>query len=115
MVEITLQIPESLAEKLVPLYSRLPEILAHGLADLPPLPNEVYRYILGFLANRPSPEELINFAPTEAMQKRASELLAKNRTNSLSEGESQELDEYVRIQHFMTMLKANALPYLTTQ
>lgn len=109
MVEITIEVPEALAERLSSLRDRLPEVLARGLDEPSPLPNEVYRYILEFLANNPSPEAVLNFSLTSAMQQRASELLEKNRTGQLTPGESNELDEYVRIDHIVSMLKARAL------
>ncbi|MEW5987848.1 MAG: hypothetical protein AB1791_14535 [Chloroflexota bacterium] len=112
MVEVTVRVPETLAERLSSVGSRLPEILAHGLDKLSPLPNEVYRYILEFLVSRPSPQEVVNFGPTLAMQKRVSELLERNRSDNLTPAEASELDEYLRINHLVTMLKARALPYL---
>jgi hypothetical protein len=112
MVEMTIKLPDSLAEQLSAVQDRVPELLAQGLGKLSPVPNEVYRYILEFLVSRPSPEEIMDFGPTPAMQARASELLEKNRTGKLSSLESAELDEYMRINHLITMLKAQTLPYL---
>lgn len=40
MVEITIQVPEALAERIAEVRDRLPEVLAVGLRDLPPLPTE---------------------------------------------------------------------------
>lgn len=94
---------------------RLPEVLAYGLRQLSPLPNETYQYILEFLVSQPSPVDVMHFGPTPAMQARVTELLEKNRSGILSTGESAELDEYVRINHLITMLKARALPYLTPE
>ncbi len=112
MVEITIEVPESLADRLASMRARLPEVLAHGLDDLSPLPNQTYRYILEFLVSRPSREAVLNFAPTPEMQERVNELLEKNRTDRLTPAESAELDEYVRIDHLITMLKAQTLSYL---
>ncbi|HET7089169.1 MAG TPA: hypothetical protein VFL17_10995 [Anaerolineae bacterium] len=112
MVEITLEVPESLAERLEAVRSRLPEVLAHGLDELSPLPNKTYRYILEFLVSQPSPEAVLTFKPTSEMQARVEELLEKNRAGQLSPAESAELDEYVRVDHLITMLKAHTLPYL---
>jgi hypothetical protein len=108
MAQITLEVPDSLAEQLSLVGARLPEILAHGLNQLSPVPNEVYRYILEFLASNPSPEAIRNFRPTPQMQERISELVDRNRTNQLTQAESAELDEYERIEHSMRMLKIRA-------
>ena len=86
MVTMTIQVPETLAEQLEQVRSRLPEILALGLQELSPLPSQVYRYILEFLASD----------PTQV---------------GLTQAESQELDEYVSIDHLVTMLQARTLPY----
>ena len=108
MVEITIEVPESLAEQLASVRDRLPEVLARGLSQLSPVPNEVYRYILEFLASNPSPEAIFHFKPTLRIQKRISELLEKNRTGQLTRTESAELDEYERIEHCIRMLKIQA-------
>jgi hypothetical protein len=112
MVEITIKVPDALAERLSAVRDRLPEVLALGLDELSPLPNQVYRYILEFLISHPSPEALLSFGPTPDMRARVNELLERDRMGQLSPAESAELDEYVRIDHLITMLKAEALPYL---
>ena len=112
MVEITIQVPDALAERLSSVQDRLPEVLALGLDELSPLPNQVYRYVLEFLISRPSPEALMRFGPTPEMQTRANKLLERDRAGQLTPAESTELDEYVRIDHLITLLKAEALPYL---
>ena len=112
MVEITLKLPDELAERLSSVRDRLPEVLALGLDELSPVPNRVYRHILEFLISRPSPEALLSFAPTPEMQSRVDELLERDRIGHLTPAEAAELDEYVRIDHLITMIKAEALPYL---
>lgn len=115
MFEMTIQVPEPLAEELVAKGDRLSEVLAYGLQQLPPLPNEIYQYVLEFLVSQPSSVEVMRFGPTQAMQARVDELLEKNRAGVLTAADSKELDEYVRINHLITMLKARALPYLTPE
>lgn len=112
MVEIIIQVPEALAAKLEPVRARLPEVLEHGLDELSPLPNQTYHYILDFLVSRPSPEAVVSFGPTPEMQARASALLEKNRASRLTPLETEELDEYVRIDQLITLFKARALPFL---
>ncbi len=112
MVEMTIRVPERLAERVTAVQERLPELLEHGLGELSPLPNEVYRYILEFLVSQPTSEEILNFEPTPDMQKRANKLLEKNRAGQLTPAEEKELDEYLRINHLVTMLKARAISFL---
>ena len=109
MAQITIEVPDSMAEELDAVRGRLPEVLAHGLEQLSPLPNEVYRYILEFLGGRPSAEEIVRFGPTAEMSERARALLEKNRAGELTSVERSELDEYVRIDYLITMIKSRAL------
>jgi hypothetical protein len=64
--------------------------------------------ILDFLASSPSPTQIIDYKPPESLQARLSELLAKNRTSQLSESEQVELDEFLRMNRFMSRLKIKA-------
>jgi hypothetical protein len=70
--------------------------------------------ILDFLASAPTQEQIIAFRPSERLQARASELLDKNRAGKLTSEEQLELDEFQRMNHFMTMLKARARKKSTT-
>ncbi|MGH7965912.1 MAG: hypothetical protein ACRERD_29525 [Candidatus Binatia bacterium] len=109
MVEITIALPEALAERLAAVQGRLPEVLARVLDEPSPLPNEVYRYILEFLASNPPPEAVVDFKPAPVVQERISELLGKNRTGQLTPAESAELDEYERINRLVRKFKLQAL------
>lgn len=111
MAVITLELPDELAEQIGLLRDRLPELLALSLQQ-PALPAATYRYVLDFLASNPSPEQIQAFGPTPEMQNRLSTLLDRSRANQLTPAEERELDEYVRIEHLMVMIKAGALPYL---
>ena len=105
MAQITIEVPDSLAEQLAPVRDRLPEVLARGLNEPSPTLNEVYRYVLEFLASTPSPEAILSFQMTAATQERISDLLEKNRSGQLTPAESAELDEYVRIDNLVSLLK----------
>jgi preprotein translocase subunit Sec63 len=64
--------------------------------------------ILEFLASSPSAEQLVNYQPPVALQQRLSELLDKNRSGGLSKAEQQELEEFLRMNRFMSRLKLKA-------
>jgi hypothetical protein len=113
MIEMTIQVPDSLATELASVEDRLSEVLAYGLGQLSPVPNQVYRDVLNFLISQPSPQELAQFAPSADIQAHVSALLERNRAGMLTAVEQSELDEYVRINHFVTMLKAHTLDYLS--
>jgi hypothetical protein len=114
MVEITIQVPESLAEKIAANRERLPEVLALGFEELPPLPNEVYRLVMEFLASNPSPDAILDFDLTSAMRERASTLVQRERAGQTSTAETAELDEYIRIDNILSTLKTRALRQMKT-
>jgi hypothetical protein len=105
MAHITIEVPESLIGRLDEVKERLSEELARWPDHSPPPFTEVYRYVLEFLASTPSPEAILNFKMTAAMQERISDLLEKNRSDQLTPAESAELDEYVRIDNLVSLLK----------
>jgi hypothetical protein len=115
MAQITIEVSDSLAKRLVSVQDRLPEMLARWLDEPPPPSNEVYRHVLEFLATNPSPQEILDFRITPAMQERASDLLEKNRSDQLTPAESAELDEYVYINDLVSLLKARALQHARTR
>jgi hypothetical protein len=110
MTTITIEVPDSLAERLIPYQERLSEILAIGLGELSPLPSEVYQHILSFLAKNPTSEQLAAFRPTQAMQDRLRTLLDREKSGLLTEMEQQELNEYEKIEHVMVMFKGHYPP-----
>ena len=64
--------------------------------------------ILGFLASTPTPEQISAFEPPESLQQRLSNLLERNRTDTLTTEEQTELDEFLRMNRFMSRLKLRA-------
>jgi hypothetical protein len=72
----------------------------------------VYAYVLSFLASGPNAEQVMAFRPGIDMTERLETLLEKNLSNTLTELEKRELEEYERIEHLVIMLKARAFPYL---
>ncbi len=69
--------------------------------------------ILDFLASTPTPEQIIEFHPSERLQLRLRDLLDRNRNGVLRGDESTELDEFSRMNHLMSMLKIRARKRLT--
>jgi hypothetical protein len=51
---------------------------------------------------------IIAFRPSEELQQRTLDLRAKNRENRLTADERAEMEEYMRMDHCMTLLKAKA-------
>ncbi len=55
----------------------------------PPLPAQIYHYILDFLASKPTPEQIVAFRPTPQMQERLNTLLTRSKTGELTPTEKQ--------------------------
>lgn len=61
--------------------------------------------ITDFLASAPSAEQIVEFKPSEAMDQRMHYLLDQNSRDLLTLDEREELDEFLRLNHFLKMLK----------
>jgi hypothetical protein len=117
-MQITIEVPDLLGQKLQQLGDRLPEVLVHAvsllenraLRELDPL-EAAYQddcQILEILASQPSPESILAIRPTSELQTRMSELLDRNKSGSLSRSEEVELDRYLLLEHWVRLAKAHA-------
>lgn len=114
MATITIDIPDELSVQLDLVRERIPELLALSLQQ-PAVPAHIYRTLVDFLANKPTPAEVLAFRPTPAMQERLAILLERSYLQHLTTTEQAELDEFERIEHLVIMLKAGSLPYLVSR
>lgn len=67
-----------------------------------------YEELYDFLLSSPTPEQIITFRPSTQAQERMTYLLISNRSGIMTSNEQSELDEFMRVEHFMRMLKARA-------
>ena len=122
MAELTIQIPDELAERLEPLRNQLPTLLSQlvnaenpdaaslaiataNLQGIPP----AYLEVIDFLMTRPTPQQIIAFKVSPEAQDRLSSLLDKNREGALTASEVAELDVYEQLEHLMILMKARAI------
>jgi hypothetical protein len=112
MATVTIEVPDELSELIAQAGDRLPELLAQSLKE-PTLPAHVYRYVLDFLASRPTPDQVAVFGPTSEMIDRLQMLLGRESRGEMTPAEKAELDEYERLEHLMVMIKSGALQQLT--
>jgi hypothetical protein len=119
MAKITLEIPDEWSEQLTKagedpadwLSQRLPEFIALNLQQ-PALPAHIYHYVLDFIANNPTPQQIADFRPTPEMQERLQTLLSRSHTGTITLIEQTELDEFERIEHLIILIKSGNLRYL---
>ena len=74
---------------------------------------EFFDTILDFLASPTTPEEIIEFAPPPSLQERFDYLIEQNRRGDLASEDQAELEEFLRMNHFMKVLKIRARQKLT--
>jgi hypothetical protein len=116
-MQIILEVPDRLGEKLQQLGDRLPEALDRALQELTSAETISYqddRQIVELLASQPSPEEILAIRPTPALQARMSELLDRNKSGTLAAKEEVELDRYLLLEHWVRLAKAHAYKRLQT-
>ena len=123
MAQIAIDIPDDLAQKLIPFQNQLSELFTRLIATpllsqpssaqstaAPDLLNTsgVYQEILDFLISRPTSKQIIDFKVSEAAQNRLQVLLQRNRETTLTPSESAELDLYEQLDTFISFLKIRA-------
>jgi hypothetical protein len=111
MATVTIDVPDELSELIAQAGDRLPELLARSLRE-PTLPAHVYRYVLDFLASRPTPDQLASLGPSPEMSERVRLLLERESRKEITPAEKAELDEYERLEHLIILIKAGNLQYL---
>jgi hypothetical protein len=67
-----------------------------------------YEEFIDFIAAGPSSEHVATFQPSEATRQRVVDLVAREKGAGLSTAESEELDQYIRLEHIMRLAKARA-------
>ena len=116
-MQIILNVPDLLGEKLQQLGDRLPEALDRAVGELTPtetIPYQDDSQIVELLASQPSPETILAIRPTPALHARMSELLGRNKSGTLSRLEEVELDRYLLLEHWVRLAKAHAYKRLQT-
>lgn len=69
-------------------------------------PSTLFEEIANLFASAPSPQEILDFRPSEAAIARASQLLDLNRAGELDESTRGELDQYEQAELLMRLVKA---------
>jgi hypothetical protein len=110
-MDLTLSIPDELANRLRAVEDRLPEILELGLREWLSTPPGYAGLtdVLETLARLPSPEEVATLRPSAQLQARIEDLIEKMRADGLSAEERKEWERYEYIEHLVRMAKIQAV------
>ncbi len=107
-MQLTIEIPDELAEKAESERERLIELIQRTLRQPTAGRMGIIQEVFHFLAHRPSPEEILAFQPSAPAVERLSQLLDKNRESSLTADEESELDTLQSLNHLFALLKVQA-------
>lgn len=77
--------------------------------------SNLFDEITDFLALSPTSDQIIAYRPSTLLDDRLHDLLDKQSENELSESEKAELDEFIQMNHFLTILKAKTRLKLVSQ
>jgi len=109
MVQMTVQLPAGIAERIQALSLWLPAILEISLIGFKTLATATATEVIEFLSGNPKPADVVNFHISERAQAHLQRLLVLNQAGLLGENEQRELDELQQLEHIMVMLKARLL------
>jgi hypothetical protein len=112
IMQITLNVPDEMAQQLELFKEDLPQILALGLQELTANPSTGFAGLTGileFLVSLPSPSEILALRLPESVQAEVDALLEKNRNEGLSPVEQQLWQQYEFVEHLVRIAKAQAL------
>lgn len=76
---------------------------------------KAYEEVADFIAAGTTPQNVIEFRPSEAAQARIDDLLAREKEGDLSPAEKSELDQYLQLEHLMRLAKARARDFLPNE
>lgn len=108
-MQVTIEIPEKLAEQLGEQRGHLVEVIARGLRRSWSASSDLRREVISFLARRPTAEEIMQFRPSAAVAERGRDLLRRNLEDALSPEEEAELDEVCEVDRFVSLIKAEVV------
>ncbi|NJL10046.1 MAG: hypothetical protein HC908_07380 [Calothrix sp. SM1_7_51] len=106
-----MEIPDELATRINNVEHKIPQILELGLRELNASIGAGFNGIsevLEFLAQLPTPEEIIALRPSKALQAQIDDLLEKNRNVGLTPDEEVIWQQYEYLEHLIRMTKIKA-------
>jgi len=111
LMQLTLDVPDDLADKIRPMQDRLPRILALGLREFEAEGLSGFSGIadvLEFLAELPAPQEILALRPSAVLWKEIERLLEKNRDTGLAPAEEERWKQIEYLEHLIRKAKIRA-------
>jgi len=116
MAQITIDIPDDLAQRLQQFQAQLPQVLELGLQEFQSRQRASTfldeQDIILLLASQPTPEQILSIRPSPEFQTRVSNLLTHSKAGTLSAKGEAELERYLTLEHLVRLAKARALEQL---
>lgn len=116
MAQITIDIPDDLAQRLQQFQAQLPQVLELGLQELQFQQRSANfldeQDIILLLASQPTPEQILAIRPSPEFQARVSDLLAQSKAGTLTARGEAELERYLTLEHLVRLAKTHALAQL---
>lgn len=109
MVEMTMRVPDNLASKLRRMNKWLPTVLELSLAGFKTPASQTVTEVIQFLSKGPTAKQVTDYKVSGRAQQRLQRLLSLNNSSLLSKEEQKELDELELLEHYVSLLKAQAL------
>lgn len=76
---------------------------------------KAYEEVIDFIAAGTTPQNVIDFRPSDAAQQRLEDLILREKEGALSAEEKFELDHYMQLEHLMRLAKARARDFLPNE
>jgi hypothetical protein len=105
MATLTLDLSEQLQAQIESFSRWLPTILEVSLLRLKSPAHQAASDVIDFLISNPSEQAVSDYQFASQIQDRISTLLEYNHLGSLSEADAIELDDYLRLEHVIRVLK----------
>jgi hypothetical protein len=110
-MQIMVDIPDELFTKLELLDQSVSQVLELGVNELVARPQPGFTgfaEVLDFLANLPTPEEILALRPSPALQAQIDRLSEKYQAQDLTPAEQQLWQQYEYLEHIIRLAKAKA-------
>lgn len=74
-----------------------------------------YQEIVDFIASGTTPQNLVDFCPSEDAKERIADLIHREKTTGLTPEETAELNHCLQLEHLMRLAKSRARHYLKNE